>query len=125
VQPNVFRSGPAISVAIKSGHGLAATAAQLGAENVCGHGERVAQCNRTRHLKRDAGDSGERARLARWFWRLAKTIFPCNPVWWVGSIPSRKVQAGETPTSTRETRGSAGKRQPFQSAPSCRERNYV
>ena len=38
MQTNVFRAGSAISVAIKSGHRIATTAAQIGPENVGRHG---------------------------------------------------------------------------------------
>ena len=39
VKPEVFRPSTAISVAIKSCHGIAATATQFGAENVGRHGD--------------------------------------------------------------------------------------
>ena len=38
VQPDVVRPRAAISIPIKSGHGIAATAAQVGPENIRWHG---------------------------------------------------------------------------------------
>lgn len=40
VKTDVFRTGAAIAIAIKSGHRIAATAAQLCTEDVSGHGKR-------------------------------------------------------------------------------------
>ena len=38
MQADVLRPGAAISIAIKSGHRITATATQLSPENICGHG---------------------------------------------------------------------------------------
>lgn len=52
VEANVFGAGAAIAIAIKSGHRIAAAAAQFGTEDISRHGEMVAQGIRTRHLNR-------------------------------------------------------------------------
>ena len=43
VQTDVARSRPAISVAIKSGHGIGATGFQIGSQNVGWHADRLAK----------------------------------------------------------------------------------
>lgn len=45
MQPNVAGASATVTVTIEAGEWIAAATLQLGAEDICGHGERITECS--------------------------------------------------------------------------------